>query len=83
MTVARDVLTLTTEGVLLGSLSLGLARGGLSRLASTGIVAAFAAFDLSLENRSFLLDLAKAVLDGVVGGVEVESHLPIVDLSKV
>lgn len=42
--------------------------------------AAFTALDFFLEDRGFLFDLAEAVLDGVVGGVEVEGDLAVVDL---
>lgn len=71
--------TLTAERILLGG-RLWLAGSGRSRLAAASVLATITALDFFLENGGFLLDLAEAVLDGVVGGVEVEGDCSVVDL---
>lgn len=45
--------------------------------------ATFARLDFLLESGSFLLDLAEAVLQGVVGGAEVQRSLLQIDLDSI
>lgn len=71
---------LTGEGIF-GSL--WLAWGALSGLATTVVLAPIAALNFFLENCGFLLDLAEAVLDGVVSRIEMKSDLAVVDLEVV